>query len=143
MAVGHDPGAADAWLGLHAAGLGRGEAVQAMYVRAHAFGAPRARLRTRLLSRFRIGGYVDFRLESSCDLWLAKGAKLLDEERPDEAWQMLSSAPPQPRAGRRRPAGRGDHPAAGPSRGGPHRYRPSPRAVSGGPSVRSRGPRRS
>ncbi|MFD3872890.1 hypothetical protein [Streptomyces sp. NPDC058623] len=54
---------ADAWLGLHAAGLGRGEAVEAMYARAHALGALRARLRTPLLSRFRIGGYVDFRLE--------------------------------------------------------------------------------
>ncbi|MGW7315400.1 AAA family ATPase [Streptomyces sp. NPDC054865] len=92
VAVGHDPSAADAWLGLHAAGLRRGEAVEAMYARSHAFGALRARLRTPLVSRFQIGGYVDFRLESRRDLWLAKAAKLLDEDRPDEAWQMLSSA---------------------------------------------------
>ncbi|MFD9456066.1 AAA family ATPase [Streptomyces sp. NPDC059985] len=91
-AVGHDPSAADAWLGLHAAGLRGGEAVEAMYARSHAFGALRARLRTPLVSRFQIGGYVDFRLESRRDLWLAKAAKLLDEDRPDEAWQMLSSA---------------------------------------------------
>ncbi|MET9604643.1 AAA family ATPase [Streptomyces sp. NPDC006512] len=91
-AVGHNPLEADAWLGLHAVGRRQGEAVEAMYGDSRSFGALRTRLRTPLASRFQIGGYVNFRLESSRDLWLAKAAKLLDEDRPDEAWRMLSSA---------------------------------------------------
>lgn len=43
-------------------------------------------------SRFQIGTYVTFRLETSRDLWLARAAKFLDDGLLDEAWNMLSHA---------------------------------------------------
>ncbi|MEU6210848.1 AAA family ATPase [Streptomyces sp. NPDC047023] len=93
-AVGHDPLAADAWLGLHATGQLQSQAVDAMHGAAHAFGALRTKFRTRLSSRFQIGGYVTFRLETARDLWLTVATKRLDEGLLDEAWRMLCSAVP-------------------------------------------------
>ncbi|MER8027780.1 AAA family ATPase [Streptomyces bauhiniae] len=91
-AVGHDPGAADAWLGLHAAGAVQGRAVEEMHGRPSSFGQLRTTLGTPLSSRFSIGGYATFRLETSRDLWLARATKLLDEQQLDQAWDMLSHA---------------------------------------------------
>ncbi|MFI0205414.1 MULTISPECIES: AAA family ATPase [Streptomyces] len=91
-AVEHNPHAADAWLGLHAAGQLQGQAVEAMHAQARSFGEMRTMLRTPLSSRFQIGTYVTFRLETPRDLWLARAAKLLDDGLLDQAWDMLSHA---------------------------------------------------
>ncbi|MET9602305.1 hypothetical protein [Streptomyces sp. NPDC006459] len=91
-AVEHNPHAADAWLGLHAAGQLQGQAVEAMHAQAQSFGEMRTMLRTPLSSRFQIGTYVTFRLETPRDLWLARAAKLLDDGLLDQAWDMLSHA---------------------------------------------------
>ncbi|MET9842454.1 AAA family ATPase [Streptomyces virginiae] len=92
VAVEHNPLAADAWLGLHAVGQLQGRAVEAMYGQAQDFGAMRTKLQTPLSSRFQIGGYVTFRLETPRDLWLARAVKLLDDGLLDQAWGMLSHA---------------------------------------------------
>ncbi|WP_438873715.1 hypothetical protein [Streptomyces alkaliterrae] len=63
-----------------------------MHGQAQYFGALRAKLQTPLASRFPIGGYVNFRLETPRDLWLARAAKLLDDGLLDQAWNMLSHA---------------------------------------------------
>ncbi|MEV7642336.1 AAA family ATPase [Streptomyces rubiginosohelvolus] len=52
----------------------------------------RTRFQAPLSSRFQIGTYVTFRLETSRDLWLARAAKFLDDGLLDEAWNMLSHA---------------------------------------------------
>lgn len=92
-AVAHNPLAADAWLGLHATGQLQDQAIEAMHGQAQSFGAIRTELQTPLSSRFRIGGYVTFRLESARDLWLARAAQLLDKGQLDHAWDsMLASA---------------------------------------------------
>ncbi|WP_308296198.1 AAA family ATPase [Streptomyces sp. ISL-96] len=92
FAISHDPTAADAWLGLHATGYRRREAIEAMAGLQHSFGALRSKFTTPLSSQFQIGGYVRFRLETARDLWLAGMAQLLDGDRLDEAWQSLSTA---------------------------------------------------
>ncbi|MFJ8162191.1 AAA family ATPase [Streptomyces sp. NPDC096136] len=92
VAVEHNPLAADAWLGLHAAGQLPDRAVETMHGQAQHFGALRTKLQTPLSSRFRIGGYVNFRLETLRDLWLARVAQLLDDGQLDQAWNMLSHA---------------------------------------------------
>ncbi|MEV0093668.1 AAA family ATPase [Streptomyces sp. NPDC050738] len=91
-AIQHDPSAADAWLGLHAAGRRQAEAVDAMAHNLRSFGALRSKLVTPLKSRFDLGTYVSLRLETARDAWLAAVAKLLDARRLDEAWQSLSEA---------------------------------------------------
>ncbi|MFJ6246552.1 MULTISPECIES: AAA family ATPase [unclassified Streptomyces] len=91
-AVAHNPLAADAWLGLHAAGQLQARAVEAMHGRARSFGALRTQLQTPLSSRFQIGGYVTFRLETPRDLWLARATALLDDGLLEQAWKMLSHA---------------------------------------------------
>ncbi|MFE7135121.1 tetratricopeptide repeat protein [Streptomyces sp. NPDC057638] len=91
-AVDHDPTAADAWLGLHAVGEARDEALESMAREQRSFGALRRKFQRPLLSRFSIGAYASFRLESSRDLWLAVVARRLDEGRLDEAGMSLSTA---------------------------------------------------
>ncbi|WP_345543402.1 AAA family ATPase [Streptomyces chitinivorans] len=91
-AVAHNPVAADAWLGLHATGELQSQSIEAMHGQAQSFGAMRMKLRTPLSSRFQIGSYVTFRLETSRDLWLARAANLLDDGLLDQAWNMLSQA---------------------------------------------------
>ncbi|MEU9702680.1 AAA family ATPase [Streptomyces sp. NPDC047981] len=91
-AIDYNPLAADAWLGLHATGHSQGQALEAMHDNARAFGALRTKLQRRLLSRFRIGRYVTFRLETSRDLWLARATKHLDDGQLDAAGHMLSHA---------------------------------------------------
>ncbi|WP_378739067.1 AAA family ATPase [Nocardia brasiliensis] len=91
-AINLDPSAADAWLGLHAAGLRKGEAIKAILQFKHSFGTLRTKFSTPLESRFDIGLYVSVRLESDRDLWYASVAELLNEERLDLAWQVMSNA---------------------------------------------------
>nr|WP_328972201.1 AAA family ATPase [Streptomyces sp. NBC_00239] len=92
VAVSHNPEAADAWLGLHASGVRRDEALEAMDRHAHSFGALRWKLGKPLASRFAISRYVTSRLDGPRDLWLAVVAKQLDEGWWDLARQRLSSA---------------------------------------------------
>ncbi|MER5961180.1 AAA family ATPase [Streptomyces sp. NPDC002057] len=91
-ALEHDPTAADAWLGLHATGRRRDEAVDAMEAHRRSFGALRAQAGLTLHSRFDLGVYVTFRLETARDLWLAGLAKLLTEGRVDVAEPRLLTA---------------------------------------------------
>lgn len=91
-AVEYNPLAADAWLGLHATGELPGQAIETMHVQAQSFGAMRTKLHTPLSSRFQIGVYVNFRLETPRELWLARAAKFLDDGLLDQAWNMLSHA---------------------------------------------------
>lgn len=91
-ALRHDPLAADAWLGLHATGSRQVEAVAAMNRPNASFGALRAKFSRPLKSRFQLGYYVNFRLESARDLWLATVSALLEERKLDEAWKRLSVA---------------------------------------------------
>lgn len=91
-AVGHDPTAADAWLGLHAAGRRRPEALKAMIRNPESFGSLRAKFRLPLQSRFDIGTYVTFRLENARDLWLATMTDLLNDRHMEAAWAALSEA---------------------------------------------------
>lgn len=90
-ALEHDPTAADAWLGLHAAGHRPAEAVDRMARNTGTFGALRTKLTTPLKSRFDLGVYVTFRLETQRDLWLAVMARLLSDNRLGEAWQSLET----------------------------------------------------
>ncbi|MBQ1094598.1 AAA family ATPase [Streptomyces sp. b94] len=91
-AVRHDPSAADAWLGLHAMGYRQTEAVDMMARNMATFGALRRKLGLPLESRFQLGVYVTFRLQTQRDLWLAVMARLLTDGRLDEAWQSLERA---------------------------------------------------
>lgn len=70
-AVTLDPGMADAWLGLHALGRRQDEALDAMAAHEGRFGQDRERSRITLASRFMIGVYVTFRLETHADLLCA------------------------------------------------------------------------
>ncbi|WP_081687265.1 AAA family ATPase [Glycomyces tenuis] len=90
-AVGHDPRAADVWLGLHAAGRRRPEAVDAMYEHRSLLGGLRSRFGVELQSRFDIGLYVTYRLSNVGDVWLAKVAKAIDEDEHDQARAWLES----------------------------------------------------
>ncbi|MFG2329000.1 AAA family ATPase [Streptomyces sp. NPDC048604] len=92
QAVELDPTAADAWLGLHATGQREAEALAAMQWHHRSFGALRTRNTMMLQSHFGIGDYVNFRLESARDLWLAGLAALLDEGRVEEAGPPLMTA---------------------------------------------------
>lgn len=92
QAVQHDSSAADAWLGLHAAGQRQMEALDAMSRHYASFGALRSKCGMALKSSFDLGVYVTFRLETARDLWLAAVARLLDERQLDEAWRSLEEA---------------------------------------------------
>ncbi|MBE1599076.1 AAA family ATPase [Streptomyces stelliscabiei] len=92
LAVRHDPSAADVWLGLHAAGHRQAEAMEAMSQHRGSFGALRTKHDMPLKSRFDLGFYVTFRLETARDLWLATMTGLLHERRLGEAWQSLAEA---------------------------------------------------
>lgn len=87
-----DPTAADAWLGLHATGHGGDRSVEAMARQVASFGELRTRLHTPLESRFMIGEYADFRLESPHDLWLAGMASMLAGGQVEQAWAALAQA---------------------------------------------------
>ncbi|MFF3841281.1 AAA family ATPase [Streptomyces sp. NPDC001930] len=88
----YDPTAADAWLGLHATGRSQAEAVEAMGRYRHSFGELRNKCALTIRSRFDLGVYVTFRLETSRDLWLAGMAQQLAAGRVDEAEPALLTA---------------------------------------------------
>ncbi|MET7753707.1 AAA family ATPase [Streptomyces sp. NPDC005389] len=88
----YDPTAADAWLGLHATGRSQAEAVDAMGRYRHSFGALRNKCALTVRSRFDLGVYVTFRLETSRDLWLAGMAQQLAAGRVDEVEPALLTA---------------------------------------------------
>lgn len=92
-AVGHDPTAADAWLGLHAAGRRQDEALRLMVQNRGRFGELRTRLGRRIQSRFPIGNFVTFGLEDDRQLWAADLAACLTERRLEQAWDVLKHAP--------------------------------------------------
>ncbi|MFF3214923.1 AAA family ATPase [Streptomyces sp. NPDC002886] len=92
QAIGYAPSAADAWLGLHAAGRRQAEALDAMSLHYRSFGALRGKCNMPLQSRFDLGVYVTLRLESARDLWLAAVSGLLSERRLEEAWTSLEKA---------------------------------------------------
>ncbi|MEU3753906.1 AAA family ATPase [Streptomyces olivoreticuli] len=92
QALQEDPTAADAWLGLHATGERRDEAVAAMAYHSASFGTLRAKFGTPLKSSFQIGEFVTFRLETARDLWLASQTALLDSGDLGRAWAALSEA---------------------------------------------------
>ncbi|MET9662359.1 AAA family ATPase [Streptomyces sp. NPDC006510] len=92
LAAAHDPLAADAWLGLHATGQRQKEALDGMVRASGSFGALRSKFGMPLRSRFQLGHYVTFRLESARDLWVAAMTSLLDAGKLDEAWAGLSTA---------------------------------------------------
>ncbi|MEU8503978.1 AAA family ATPase [Streptomyces brevispora] len=92
LATSHDPGACDAWLGLHATGQDQQQALDAMLRSSGAFGALRTKFGLPMRSTFQIGHYVTFCLENARDLWLAAMSSLLDNKRLDEAWAGLSTA---------------------------------------------------
>jgi tetratricopeptide (TPR) repeat protein len=87
-----DPTAADAWLGVHAAGRRRQEALAAMNDCHETFGQLRAKHVLPLRSRFDIGYYVSFRLETPRDLWVATTAALISDGRLDDAGGALAQA---------------------------------------------------
>lgn len=78
QAVALDEEMADAWLGLHAVGHRVDQAVAAMARHEARFGEERKRHGRRLSSRFQIGPYVTFGLESHLDLWCAVAAGHID-----------------------------------------------------------------
>lgn len=77
-AVTLDEGMADAWLGLHATGRERDEAIAAMARHEHRFGQERGRSNLGLDSRFGIGPYTNYRLRTHLDLWCSIAAGHLD-----------------------------------------------------------------
>ncbi|MFJ7624927.1 AAA family ATPase [Streptomyces sp. NPDC097595] len=92
LATTHDPGATDAWLGLHVTGTDQKAALDGMLRSSAQFGALRSKYQTPFRSTFQIGHYVTFRLENSRDLWLAAMSAFLDDRRLDDAWKGLSTA---------------------------------------------------
>ncbi|WOX22075.1 AAA family ATPase [Streptomyces solicathayae] len=92
QAVEQDPTAADAWLGLHATGRRQAEALAAMSLHHRSFGVLRNKNTMQLQSRFDLGHYATFRLESARDLWLAGLVSMLDDKRFDEVEPVLMSA---------------------------------------------------
>lgn len=87
-----DPTQADAWLGLHAAGARRDEAIERMAEHRATFGGLRHRTGRSLRSRFLIGDYVTMALESQLQLWAAQMARLLDQKRYGEVWDAIKDA---------------------------------------------------
>lgn len=89
QAVTLDEAMADAWLGLHAAGQRADQAVAAMAAYEGRFGEERKRHQRRLTSRFQIGPYVTFGLESHLDLWCAVAAGHIERGELDPAASAL------------------------------------------------------
>ncbi|MGO1975021.1 MAG: AAA family ATPase [Propionibacteriaceae bacterium] len=89
QAVALDEAMADAWLGLHAAGQRCEQAVAAMAAYEGRFGEERKRHQRRLTSRFQIGPYVTFGLESHLDLWCAVAAGHIERGELDPAASAL------------------------------------------------------
>ncbi|WP_051703806.1 AAA family ATPase [Glycomyces sp. NRRL B-16210] len=88
----YDPGAADAWLGIHACGNEQDTAVREMLKYRENVGRMRSATGLALESSFDIGMFVSHPLSSAYDAWLAYVAGLIDAERYDRAKEALDSA---------------------------------------------------
>lgn len=99
-AVALDAGMADAWLGLHAVGQDPARAVAEMASHHRRFGEERQRLNLALASRFSIGTYVTYGLESEADLWCAVAAGHLDRGDHELAAEAISVTSPDSATGR-------------------------------------------
>ncbi|MFF8816180.1 AAA family ATPase [Streptomyces pactum] len=93
-AVQHDPGMADAWLGLHALRADTSAALLHMYRHRDRFGEQRARHRRPLNSWYWLGWWVQPVLESSRDLVLAHASHWLDGRHVPELDRALAACPP-------------------------------------------------
>ncbi len=87
-----DEGMADAWLGLHATGTVRDQALAAMARHQHRFGEERGRNNLGLDSRFDIGPYISQRQRTRTDLWCAVARSHLDRGEYDRAAECLDHA---------------------------------------------------
>jgi tetratricopeptide (TPR) repeat protein len=92
-AVETDPGMADAWLGLHAAGEDPGVCLDRMVEHLDRFGEARRLSRRELHSRYLAGRYTRFPLETWEDVMLAQAARWLDAGRLDLCASYLARAP--------------------------------------------------
>ncbi|WP_431041190.1 AAA family ATPase [Streptomyces sp. P1-3] len=90
----HDPGMADAWLGLHALRADTGTALLRMYRHRDRFGEQRARHRRTLNSWYWLGWWVQPVLESGRDLLLAHASHWLDGRHVPELDRALAGCPP-------------------------------------------------
>lgn len=93
-AVQHDPGMADAWLGLHALRADTATALLRMYRHRDRFGEQRARHRRPLNSWYWLGWWVQPVLESGRDLLLAHASHWLDGRHVPELDRALAACPP-------------------------------------------------
>ncbi|MFH8367155.1 AAA family ATPase [Streptomyces sp. NPDC018031] len=93
-AVRHDPGMADAWLGLHALRADTATALLRMYRHRDRFGEQRTRHRRPLNSWYWLGWWVQPVLESGRDLLLAHASHWLDGRHVPELDRALAGCPP-------------------------------------------------
>ncbi|MFI0815729.1 AAA family ATPase [Streptomyces sp. NPDC021098] len=93
-AVRHDPGMADAWLGLHALRADTATALLRMYRHRDRFGEQRTRHRRTLNSWYWLGWWVQPVLETSRDLLLAHASHWLDGRHVPELDRALAGCPP-------------------------------------------------
>jgi type VII secretion ATPase EccA len=84
-----DPGMADAWLGLHATGVREDEAITAMAEHEGRFGEERQRQTFALHSRFPIGVWVSYQLETHFQLWCAVACHHIERHEFDQAEAAL------------------------------------------------------
>ncbi|MDT0545389.1 MULTISPECIES: AAA family ATPase [Streptomyces] len=94
VAVRHDPGMADAWLGLHALRADTTTALLRMYRHRDRFGEQRAHHRRTLNSWYWLGWWVQPVLETSRDLLLAHASHWLDGRHVPELDRALAGCPP-------------------------------------------------
>jgi type VII secretion ATPase EccA len=99
-AVDLDTGMADAWLGLHAVGQRHEEAITEMAAHHRRFGEERRRHNLALASRYSIGTYVTYSLESEADLWCAVAAGHLDRGDHEPAATAIAVTSPESVTGR-------------------------------------------
>ncbi|MDI2126464.1 AAA family ATPase [Yinghuangia seranimata] len=93
-AVEHDPGMADAWLGLHALKVDVAGAVVAMHAHRARFGEQRAKFGRPLNSWYWLGWWVQLVLETPRDLALAHASHWLDGRHLPELDVALAHCPP-------------------------------------------------
>lgn len=93
-AVRHDPGMADAWLGLHALRVDTASALLHMHRHRDRFGEQRSRYRRTLNSWYWLGWWVQPVLESPRDLLLAHASHWLDGRHVPELDRALAALAP-------------------------------------------------
>ena len=85
-----DPGMADAWLGLHAAGAELDLALDRILAHLDRFGEQRQANRRSLHSRFAVGAYSRATLDDADSVHLAVAARWFEADRPDVAFTYLA-----------------------------------------------------